>query len=217
MNSMWSRVVVRKSAGEARPIAWPTAGEWRTTDRTAARAQPAADTAEGAPPGADSLGDARQAGFREGEAAGRAAAQNEIRPLVERFTRSIDELAALRPLLREQAERDLVRLAVAIARRVIRRELTIDPQAVTGLVKAALEQLSAGERIRVRVHPADEAAVRSCLAAAGRETSVEVAGDAALERGSAILETDRGNLDASAETQLAEIERGLTDRFRGND
>jgi flagellar assembly protein FliH len=214
---MSSRVVVHTSAGEARPIAWPVAAECRQADRTAARAQPVAETPEGAPPSADSLRDARQAGFREGETAGRTTAQNEIRPLVERFARTIDELAVLRPRLREQAEGDLVRLAVAIARRVVRRELTIDPQAITGLVKAALEQLSAGERIRVRVHPADEATVRSCLLAAGRAGSVEVAGDAALERGSAILETERGNLDASAETQLAEIERGLTDRFRGND
>jgi flagellar assembly protein FliH len=212
---MSSRVVVRKSAGEARPIAWPALGEWHDANRTGARAQPAAP--EGAAPGAESLEDARQAGFREGEAAGHAAAQNELRPLVERFARTIDELAAMRPRLREQAEGDLVRLAVAIARRVVRRELTIDPQAITGLVKAALEQLSAGERIRVRVHPEDEAAVRSCLAAVGRAASVEVSGDATLERGSAILETERGNLDASAETQLAEIERGLTDRFRGND
>jgi len=214
---MSSRVMVRKSTGEARPIAWPSAGEWREADRAAAWAQPVAGTAEGALPGADSLRDAREAGFREGESAGRTAAQNEIRPLIERLAHTIDELAVLRPRLREQAERDLVRLAVAIARRVVRRELTIDPQAITGLVKAALEQLSAGERMRVRVHPEDEPAVRSCLAAAGRAASVEVAGDAALERGSAILETERGNLDASAETQLAEIERGLTDRFRGND
>jgi flagellar assembly protein FliH len=163
---MSSRVVVRKSAGEARPIAWPALGEWHDANRTGARAQPAAP--EGAAPGAESLEDARQAGFREGEAAGHAAAQNELRPLVERFARTIDELAAMRPRLREQAEGDLVRLAVAIARRVVRRELTIDPQAITGLVKAALEQLSAGERIRVRVHPEDEAAVRSCLAAVGR-------------------------------------------------
>ena len=210
---MSSKVIVRKSAGEARPIAWPSAAEWCG----AARAQPVAGTPEGAPPGADSLRDARQIGFREGEAAGRTAAQNEIRPLIERLAHTIDELAALRPRLRQQAERDLVRLAVAIARRVVHRELTIDPQAITGLVKAALEQLSAGERMHVRVHPEDEAAVRSCLAAAGRAASVEVTGDAALERGSAILETERGNLDASAETQLAEIERGLTDRFRGDD
>ena len=213
---MSSRVVVRKSADEARPVAWPVVGEWRQADRMAGRAQPGADTPEVAP-GAESLREARQAAFGEGEAAGRMAAQDEMRPLVERFARTIDELAALRPRLREQAERDLVRLAVAIARRVVRRELTIDPQAITGLVKAALEQLAAGERVRVRVHPEDEAAVRSCLVAAGRAPSVEVSGDAALERGSAILESERGNLDASAETQLAEIERGLTDRFRGND
>jgi flagellar assembly protein FliH len=213
---MSSRVVVRKSAGEVRPIAWPALGEWHDANRTGPRAQPAA-APEGAAPGAESLESARQAGFREGEAAGRAAAQSELRPLVERFARTIDELAAMRPRLREQAEGDLVRLAVAIARRVVRRELTIDPQAITGLVKAALEQLSAGERIRIRVHPQDEVAVRNCLAAVGRAASVEVSGDAALERGSAILETERGNLDASAETQLAEIERGLTDRFRGND
>jgi flagellar assembly protein FliH len=214
---MSSRVVVRKSGTEARPIAWPVLGDWHNADNTVARAQPVADTPQGAPPGEPSIEDARQAGFREGESAGRAAAQNEMRPLIERFARTIDELAAMRTRLREQAEGDLVRLAVAIARRVIRRELTIDPHAITGLVKAALEQLSAGERIRVRVHPEDEIAVRSCLVALGRAASVEVSGDAALERGSAILETDRGNLDASAETQLAEIERGLTDRFRGND
>src|SRR5579863_6209574 len=186
---MSSRIVVRKSDGEARPIAWPSAGERSEADRPAGRPQPVADAPEGA--GADSLRDARQAGFREGEAAGRTAAQNELQPLVERFAHTIDELAALRPRLRDQAAGDLVRLAVAIARRVIRRELTIDPQAIAGLVKAALEQLSAGERIRVRVHPGDEAAVRSCMVAAGRAGSVEVAGDAALERGSAILETER--------------------------
>jgi flagellar assembly protein FliH len=158
----------------------------------------------------------REAAFREGEAAGRIAAQNQIRPLVERLAHTIEELAALRPRLREQAERDVVRLAVAIARRVVRRELAIDPQAITGLVKAAIEQLAAEERIRVRIHPEDAAAVRSSLAQAGRADSVEVTGDAGLERGSVIFETERGNLDASAETQLAEIERGLTDRLRGN-
>jgi flagellar assembly protein FliH len=109
---------------------------------------------------------------------------------------------------------ELIRLAVAIARRVVRRELTLDPDAIAGLVKAALEQLAVHEVIRVRVHPEHEADVRTCLAGAGRAGDVEVTGDAALERGSAVFETVRGSLDASAETQLAEIERGLTDRLR---
>ena len=134
--------------------------------------------------------------------------------VLERLAHSIDELASLRPRLREQAEAGLIRLAVAIARRVVRRELTVDPDAITGLVKAALEQLAAHEGVRVRVHPEHEGTVRACLAGAGGAADIEVIGDQALERGSAVFETARGTLDASAETQLAEIERGLTDRLR---
>jgi hypothetical protein len=63
-------------------------------------------------------------------------------------------------------------------------------------------------------HPEHEAAVRACLAATAGTVDIEVIGDGALERGSAVFETARGSLDASAETQLAEIERGLTDRLR---
>jgi flagellar biosynthesis/type III secretory pathway protein FliH len=38
--------------------------------------------------------------------------------------------------------------------------------------------------------------------------------DAARELGSVVFETERGSLDASVDTQLEEIERGLTDRLR---
>jgi flagellar assembly protein FliH len=39
--------------------------------------------------------------------------------------------------------------------------------------------------------------------------------DPGLERGAAVLETARGELDASIETQLAEIERGFADLVEG--
>ena len=156
--------------------------------------------------------EAQRAGYREGEAAARNQAETETRQAIERLGRAAEELAALGPRLRNQAERDLVRLAVAIARRVLRRELTLDPMAIEGLVKAALGQLEAEEIHCLRVHPQHEAAVRAYLAEAGR-AAVEVRGDAALEYGGAVFETTRGDLDASADTQLREIERGLTDRF----
>lgn len=207
------RVTVGRNTPGGEPIAWPGDPGGQPP---AARGSPGATdfgALEGGAGGAI-LTQARDAGFREGEAAGRAQAQAALTPVIERLARSIDELAALRPRLREQAEAGLIRLAVAIARRVVRRELTVDPGAITGLVKAALEQLAAHEGLRVRVHPEHEAAVRSCLAGVGGAADIEVTGDAALERGSAVFETARGTLDASAETQLAEIERGLTDRLR---
>ena len=65
--------------------------------------------------------EAHAAGFREGEAAARNQAASEVRMLVERLSRSIEELARMRDRLRREAEADLVKLSLAIARRILRR------------------------------------------------------------------------------------------------
>src|SRR5450432_351095 len=158
--------------------------------------------------------DAHAAGLRQGEAAGRSRAAGELQPVVERMARAIDELANLRGRLRSEAEGDLVKLALAIARHVLRRELAIDPEALHELVLAALEKLHGQEISRVKVHPSHAAGVTACLQKAGTGTTVEVVPDPSREPGSIIFETSRGNLDVSVESQLQEIERGLADRLR---
>lgn len=160
------------------------------------------------------LGEAHAAGVREGEAAGRAQAAAEMQPVVEKMGKSIAEIGGLRASLRRQAEQDLVRLALAIARRILRREMAVDPDALHGLVLGALEKLKASEILRVRVHPAQVALTGACLREAAAGLAVEVAADPTCEPGALIFETERGSLDASVESQLQEIERGLADSFR---
>jgi flagellar assembly protein FliH len=158
--------------------------------------------------------EARAAGAREGEAAARGRAAAETQPVIERLGHAIQDLAALRPRLRRQAEADTLQLALAIARRVLRRELAIDPEALHGLVLAALEKVDAREICRVRVHPSQAAAVSAWLRQASAGQTIEVVADPASEPGAAVFETERGDLDASIETQLQEIERGLADCLR---
>lgn len=158
--------------------------------------------------------EARAAGVREGEAAGRNRAAAEFQPVVERLARSIDELGQMRARLRSEAEADLVRLSLAIARRVLRREMAVDPDALHGLVLAALEKLQSQEICRVKLHPSHEALVRACLQQFVTGRGVEVIPDPSRELGAVVFETERGNLDASVESQLQEIERGLADRLR---
>jgi flagellar assembly protein FliH len=158
--------------------------------------------------------DAYAAGLREGEAAGRTRAAGDLQPVIERLARAIDEIANLRPRLRAEAEADLVRLSLAIARRVLRRELAIDPEALHGLVLGALEKLQGQEIIRVRVSPNHAALVTACLRQNSSAVNVEVVPDPAREPGAVVFETQRGNLDASIDSQLQEIERGLADRLR---
>jgi len=158
--------------------------------------------------------EARSAGLREGEAAGRTRAAAEMQPVLERLARSIAEIGQLRARLRREAEADLVRLSLAVARRVLRREMAVDPDAMRGLVVSALEKLQGQEICRVRVHPAHAAQVTAWLEKPGMPAHIEVLADSSREPGAVIFETARGSLDASVETQLQEIERGLADRLR---
>ena len=109
--------------------------------------------------------------------------------------------------------RDIVSLTVAIARRVLRRELSVDPEAIHGVVKAALEKVQRKEICVVRTHPEHVPGVRMYFEKAGLSAGVEIVADASLQPGGLVVETKRGNLDASVETQLKEIERGFTDRL----
>src|SRR5207302_8272193 len=91
------------------------------------------------------LQEARQAGYQEGAAAAKAASAAEIKALGERVAKTVAELTELRPRLRRQAEADLLKLALAIARRILHRELAVDPAAMRGLIQAALEKLQSQE------------------------------------------------------------------------
>ncbi len=156
--------------------------------------------------------EAHAAGLREGEAAGRSRATAEVKPALDRLARSVEEVANLRARLRREAEADMVKLALAIARRVLRRELAVDPEALHGLVLAALEKLQGQEICRVKVHPGHASVLNGVLPRSA--SAIEVVPDPSLEPGGVIFETSRGNLDASIDSQLSEIERGLADRLR---
>jgi flagellar assembly protein FliH len=158
--------------------------------------------------------EARAAGLKEGEAAARTRAAAEVQPVLEKLARSIEDLAQIRARLRKQAEGDTIKLSLAIARRVLRRELAIDHDAMRGLVIAALEKLQAQEICRVRTNPAQAAAITACLRESASNAKVEVIPDGSLQPGGVVFETNHGNLDASVDSQLQEIERGLADHMR---
>jgi flagellar assembly protein FliH len=158
--------------------------------------------------------EAHAAGTHEGEAAGRQRASAEIQPVIDRMARSIEEIGGLRARLRAEAEADLVQLSLAIARRVLRRELAIDPEALHGLILGALEKLRGQEISRVRVHPAHVSLLTESLRQNSSSVKVEVVADPSRTVGTIIFETQRGNLDASVDSQLQEIERGLADRLK---
>jgi flagellar assembly protein FliH len=153
---------------------------------------------------------AHRRGFIEGEAQAKAGPAAEMEAAIQRMTQSVRDLAQMRPRLRRDAEADVVRLSLAIARRILRREMSVDPSAMQALAQVALQKLSRQELSRVFVHPHQAAAIKTALESAG--VRAEVIPEITRESGALVFETNQGLLDASVNAQLEEIERGLTDR-----
>jgi flagellar assembly protein FliH len=159
-----------------------------------------------------------QAAYQKGQAAGEAAglqrASQRLEPAIDALSRIVHELAGTRKRFRTEAEEDTVKLAIAIARRVLHRELSTDPEAILGLVMAAFQKLNTRETHRLRVSPATAAILEQNRARLELPVGLEIVPEGSLADGAAVFETSRGELDASIDTQLTEIQRGLADVIR---
>ena len=110
-------------------------------------------------------------------------------------------------------EQETVRLALAIAARILRREAQMDPLLLTGAVRVALGQLSQSTTVRLRVPARDEPLWKEALARMpGLALRPVVIADSGMELGECRMETELGSADLGLWPQLKEIERGFFDR-----
>jgi flagellar assembly protein FliH len=224
---MSSRIFGPKGESELQPLVWRRVGE--ATVSTGPPKAPLPENAANALYEAPGLRariaeleqqipqlsqQARQAGIKEGEAAAAEMAARQIELIAARGVQAIEGLISERRKMRGRLEEDLVHLAVAVARRVLHRELSVDPEALGGIVRAVLDRMDAREVHRLRVHPADAPFVEKHLGEWQTPVQLRLERDPSLERGSIVFDTARGSVDASVETQLREIDRGFTDLVR---
>lgn len=107
----------------------------------------------------------------------------------------------------------VVRIAVEVARRIVRRELRTDPGLITSIARSALEQLGAAADVRVRVHPLDAQLLQETIlelaATPGEAAALEIVPDGSIERGGCVVESDRGIVDARLRTQFEAVQTSL--------
>ena len=81
---------------------------------------------------------------------------------------TLEELSGLRQTLIHETERQMVQLALALARRVVHREVTPRPGAAAALARVALERLGDNAPATIRLHPEDYTVVAAGQRALGR-------------------------------------------------
>lgn len=155
--------------------------------------------------------DAADRARREAEARFAAKLENEVEPWLRRMAATIEDIATVRHKYIADSEEKVVRLAIAIARRILHREMQVDPLALQGLLHAALEQSELREVQKILLNPQDLEALKPHIARLNLPPRVEIAAERSLERGALLIESTGGTLDASVDSQLDEVERGFID------
>lgn len=135
-----------------------------------------------------------------------AAAASDLR---EQLAHTLTELEPLYALIASRAERDLVKLALGIARKVVQREVTTDSDIVLSLARVALERLHPRAVATVLLHPDDFEYVKAHRQAMSSNSAVEIVADTAVGRGGCVIQSEHGDIDARIEQQFASIERGF--------
>ncbi|HEY2545798.1 MAG TPA: FliH/SctL family protein [Candidatus Acidoferrum sp.] len=151
-------------------------------------------------------------GLQEGEARmknimGQALAASRVG-----VVKAVEEFKVQRESYFNRIEPEVVQLALSIARKILHREVQMDPLLLAGMVHVALEKVEQGTRVRLRAHP-DEIHFwnKHFSDASALSVSPEIIGDATLQRGECALETEIGNTQICLDTQLKEIEQGFFD------
>jgi flagellar assembly protein FliH len=107
-------------------------------------------------------------------------------------------------------EAEVVKLALAIAARVLHREAKLDPLLLAGVVRVALEKVEEDSATVLRV-PAGAIEIWREVFVASPESSLQVVGDERLGEGECVLDTNVGRVELGVSAQLEEIERGFFD------
>lgn len=111
------------------------------------------------------------------------------------------------------AERQILEIALAVAGKVLAREIEDNPTTILPIVKEALEKVRDQDQIIIRVNPEDYEMVlmakRDLQLMVGRETAVSVAVDNIVPRGGCVIDTALGTVDARLDTKLELVYKAI--------
>jgi flagellar assembly protein FliH len=145
-------------------------------------------------------------GFQEGKTKGYEENVQLLNNKAAEFADLMESLSGPFKKLDDEVEKELMKLAFAIATQIIRREIKQDPGQVVAAVREAIQVLPlSSQRIKLYLHPEDAELVRSALSLDEMSTAWGVIEDPLITRGGCKVDTDVSHVDATVENRLAAL------------
>ena len=156
----------------------------------------------------------------EAESIREAAHREGVERALAEFEDHLVDIREIRSNVLRDAERDLLKLSVRIAEKILGTELTTNKAAIGDIVSTALRNARQRETVTILVNPSDLEtlnAVRGKLPPDPGVQFLDFVADPAVAAGGCVIETEVGKIDARLETQLKVIESSLLRRAEDDD
>ncbi len=161
----------------------------------------------------DGFNDGLEKGTDEGEKTGFEQAAKKLEPLLGSLQQGILQLKNLRQDTYQRIENEVVDLAMAIARKVICREIEVDKEVVVCVAREALAKVEAPGKIKIKLNPADlqfiDETKYQLSELIGNIDNVTLEAEGSIQSGGCVVETDLGEIDARIENQLQAVEESF--------
>lgn len=157
---------------------------------------------------------ARQLGYEEGLRQAQEAIEADRQLALIQRQEILQEANRIKMAMFESCESDMVRLSLAIAKRVIATELQTNPDIVVNILREALTYLNQPDKITLFVNPTDidtilDAVININLLDGQNDLQTEVKPDSQILSGGLKIESEFGSVDARIETRIASIENAI--------
>lgn len=164
--------------------------------------------------------DGLEKGQQAGETAALERATRKLEPLVASLQQALARLKNLRQDVYGRIEMEVVELALAIARKVICREVKMDKEIVVCVAREALTKVEDPARIKIKMNPGDLQFINETkyqLAdLVDNIENVTLAGEESVQSGGCVIETNLGEIDARIENQLQAVEESFRSAFQNS-
>lgn len=155
-------------------------------------------------------------GLEQGRKETAAAHQERINNAVAAFETGINELHRIRQHDIHRLEAETVRLALAIAKKIVGRE-TEHKRLIQHVVKQAMEKVTDTRHLVIRLNPNDVETVQDLqqdlLPADDFGSGFRIEADEGIKRGGCVIETKLGDVDARIDRQIKIVEALLGDQL----
>lgn len=186
---------------------------------SASELDPATILAEARAEAEQKVREAYEEGLRRGMEAGQAQFEESVGLAAEALQQASEAMVLVRQTFLDSLEPQVVQLAIALAGRILDREVSLDPYVIETTARAALERISDEERVTLRINPGDLEVLREkkpeLLGQFERIATIELVPDEEVESGGCLASTDHVEIDARLSAQLDSIMAQLLSEAKG--